>query len=141
LEIPTFVFRYFLMTGMTPGALGASVIHLPRRGYDVRSYVPMNESCRFEAHVGTSNFTGALSFEFNGWLPSHRGTVTLRCVDTYNSGHVSPRVLCSGMKPREVDMTPGGEQKRKAVRRPLCHCCFARGRWAGERSFRFARVF
>jgi hypothetical protein len=51
------------MTGMTPGALGASVIHLPRRGYDVRSYVPMNESCRFEAHVGTSNFTGSFKFQ------------------------------------------------------------------------------
>ena len=53
----------FMMTGMTPGALGASVIHLPRRGYDVRSYVPMNESCRFEAHVGTSNFTGSFKFQ------------------------------------------------------------------------------
>ena len=107
------------MTGMTPGALGASVIHLPRRGYDVRSYVPMNESCRFEAQVGTSDFTGALSFEFNGWFPSHGGTVTLRCVNTYNSGHVSPRVLCSGMKPREVDMTPARGRAETKSRTPV----------------------
>ena len=38
------------------------VIHLPLCGYDVRSCVPINESCRFEAHVGTSNFHRGVEF-------------------------------------------------------------------------------
>ena len=77
------------MTGMTPGALGAGVIHLPRRGYDVRSYVPMNESCRFEAHVpgvGTSNFTGSFKFQIQRMvLLSQRDCDTSLHVVTYIS--------------------------------------------------------
>ena len=95
---------------MTPGALGASVIHLPRRGYDVRSYVPMNESCRFEPHFKTSNFSwDIVEFQIQRMvLLSQRDCDTSLHVVTYNS----PHVVRSGMKPREVYMTPGGAESR-----------------------------
>ena len=78
---------------MTPGALGASVIHLPRRGYDVRSYVPMNESCRFEAHV-----VGIRLFHF----------VTRRHV------YQSARGALAYETQRSIYDTPGGRAETKS---------------------------